>query len=77
MKRSDKNMYIVYRIGEPVQTCRNSQEAYDIAMKFIINYFGIVSEEVEQLTKSYENNSRDFGVMGYVWIQKLKAGDLI
>ena len=70
-------MYIVYRIGEPVQTCRSSQEAYDVAMKFIINYFGIVSEEVEQLTKSYENNPRDFGVMGYVWVQKLKVGDLV
>lgn len=70
-------MYIVYCIGEAVQTCRNSQEAYNVAMKFIVNYFGIVSEEVEQLTKSYENNSRGFGVMGYVWVQKLKVGDSI
>lgn len=68
-------MYILYCVGEPVKTYRSGKEAYTAAMKYVTYYFGLVADEVESLNKSYEHNPNDFGVMGYVWVQKLKSGD--
>ena len=73
-------MYIVYCVGVPVQTCKTSKDAYRLANTLLhtncVSEVGLCSR-LNELDKSYEHNPKDFGVMGYVWVQKLKVGDNI
>ena len=68
-------MHIVYCVGEKVQVCNSSKAAFDVARAYLSCYFGY--EKLGELEESYERDSNDFGVMGYVWVQKLKVGDKI
>ena len=73
-------MYVVYCVGSPVEVCGTSEGAYRLANNLLhhssISEVGLMNR-LNELDKSYEHNPRDFGVMGYVWVQKLKVGDKI